>query len=140
MTNPGTRQTDGISHWRWRYEMACAMAETLDMERFGVVGLYLIGSTKTGEAGPCSDIDLLAHCRCRPQVRKLLRVWFEGWGLCLALLNRRRTGHETKGSLVDLHIVTDEDILRKDSFAVMIGSIHNSARLLRGHLPGNKPC
>lgn len=118
-------------HWHWRNEMAMAMAEALDMERFGVRALYLIGSTKTGEAGPCSDIDLLAHCTDEPVRHQALQSFYEGWGLCLALVNRERTGYRIKGSLVDLHIVTDADIEKRDSFAAMIGSVHNSARLLR---------
>jgi len=33
--------------------------------------------------------------------------------------------------MIDCHIITDEDIRKKTSFASMIGSVTNSARLLR---------
>jgi hypothetical protein len=32
--------------------------------------------------------------------------------------------------LIDLHIITADDITARSSYAVMIGSVHNSARLL----------
>jgi pyruvate, water dikinase len=124
-------QRPGNRNWIWRNEMAVAMAEALDMDRFGVKALYLIGSTKTGEAGPCSDIDLLAHCTDEPEKHQALQAFFEGWGICLSLLNKQKTGYETRGSLVDLHIISDADIENKDSFAAMIGSVNNSAKLLR---------
>lgn len=118
-------------HWQWRFEMAQAMAESLDLTCYGVKALYLIGSVKTGEAGPCSDIDLLAHCVDDVKKHALLMAWCEGWGLSLAVLNECKTEFETKGSLVDLHIITDSDIEKKSSFAVMLDSVNNSARLLK---------
>ncbi len=128
-------QTDK-SHWEWRFEMAQKLADSLDMKAFGVQALYLIGSVKTGEAGPCSDIDLLAHCTDDPDKQNLLRAWAAGWGECLTVLNQCRTNYDTKGSLVDLHIITDDDIKQKTSFAVMLESVNNSARLLKK--AGNK--
>ncbi len=117
--------------WKWRYDMAQAMADALDMDAFGVKAIYLIGSVKTGDVGPCSDIDLLAHCSPDKRKQALLRAWCEGWGLALSIENACKTGYETKGSLVDLHIITDADIEQKDSFAVMLESVDNKPRLLR---------
>ncbi len=122
---------DKDDHWRWREEMAVLMADTLDMERFGVKAVYLIGSTKTGQAGPGSDIDLLVHCIDEEHKKEKIRIYFEGWGLCLSELNFQKTGAKTPGSLVDLHLITDRDIEKKTSFAVMLDSHTNSAKLLR---------
>lgn len=119
------------SHWEWRFEMAETIARRLDMTNYGVKALYLIGSVKTGEAGPCSDIDLLAHCINDAGKHKLLQAWCEGYGQCLSVINEYKTDFETKGSLLDLHIITDEDIKQKTSFAIMIESVTNSARLLK---------
>ncbi|MDR4988711.1 MAG: nucleotidyltransferase domain-containing protein [Bacteroidales bacterium] len=118
-------------HWKWRYDMAQTMAAKLDMERLGVKALYLIGSVKTGEAGPCSDIDLLAHCTDDSEKHEMLKAYCEGWGHCLAEFNECKTTFRTSGSLVDLHIITDKDIQKKTSFAVMLDSVDNSARLLK---------
>ncbi len=107
------------------------MARAMDMRRFGVKALYLIGSVKTGNVGPCSDIDLLAHCVADSSRHEKLRLWCEGWGLCLSEINRDKTCLETPGSLVDLHIITDEDVRQKSSFAHMLDSFSNTARLLR---------
>ncbi len=125
---PDKNQQD---HWKWRYEMAEAMAHDLDMSRYGVKALYLIGSVKTGNAGPCSDIDLLAYCDDDPGRHALLQAWCEGWGLCLSRVNKKNTRFETKGSLVDLHIITDNDIQKQTSFAHMLESVSNTAKLLR---------
>lgn len=52
---------DSDEHWKWRYKMAEKISEKLDLKRFGVKAIYLIGSTKNANAGPASDIDLMLH-------------------------------------------------------------------------------
>lgn len=116
-------------HWRWRSRMAERLASQLDPARFGVVALYLIGSTKNGTAGPGSDIDLIVHFRGTEAQQHLLAVWFEGWSQCLAELNYLRTGYASRG-LLDLHWVTDEDIEARSSFAVKIDAITDRAHPL----------
>lgn len=118
-------------HWKWRFHIAEKIAEMLDFERFGVEAIYLIGSTKSGQAGPGSDIDLMVHFRGDQAQEKELRAWMEGWGYGLAELNFLKTGYMTPGSLIDFHMITDKDIQAKTSYATMIGSTDNSARLLR---------
>lgn len=118
-------------HWKWRLKYCQLIADEMDFERFGVEALYVIGSTKTAEAGPVSDIDLLTHCRSNEGQLAELKAWIEGWSLCLGEVNYTKTGYKTKGGLIDLHIITDEDIAKNTSFAVMIGAVDNSARLLK---------
>jgi hypothetical protein len=118
-------------HWKWRYHVSEKIAGMIDMDRYGVEAFYLIGSTKSGKAGPGSDIDLLIHFRGDPGQEKELKAWMEGWGLGLSELNFLKTGYVTSGSLIDFHIITDEDIRNQTSYAAMIGSVDNSARLLR---------
>ena len=43
---PKTQEDQG--HWQWRHYMAQQIADTMDMEGFGVKGVYLIGSVNTG--------------------------------------------------------------------------------------------
>lgn len=117
-------------HWLWRNEMVNKIAEKLDFERFGVEALYLIGSTKNATSGPASDIDILLHFKGNPSQENELRAWFEGWSYCLSEINLAKTGYKTDG-LIDLHIITDKDIEEKSSFAVMINSMYNSARLIK---------
>jgi predicted nucleotidyltransferase len=118
-------------HWKWRFHVSEKIAGMLEMERFGVESIYLIGSTKSGKAGPGSDIDLLVYFKGDPVQEIELKAWMEGWGLGLSELNFYKTGYKTSGSLVDYHIITDEDIRNKTSYAAMIDSVDNSARLLR---------
>ncbi len=117
-------------HWIWRNEMVHIIAEKLDQERFGVEAMYLIGSTKNATSGPASDIDILIHFRGNEQQRRELTAWFQGWSLCLAELNYKKTGYVSDG-LIDLHIITDLDIRENSSFASMIGAVTDGARLIR---------
>ncbi len=118
-----------LDHWRWRLLMAERVASQLEPKRFGVKALYLIGSAKNATAGPGSDIDLLVHCTGTPEQRQALEVWLEGWGLCLDEVNYLRTGHRA-GSLLDVHIVSDKDIVARSSYAVKIGAVTDAAREL----------
>ena len=114
------------SHWRWRMKMAEKIAAEIDPERFAVAGMYIIGSTKNASAGPSSDIDLLIHFRGDDQQRNDLETWLEGWSLCLGEVNYLRTGY-VNHDLLDVHIITDEDIEKKTSFAAKIGAVTDAA-------------
>lgn len=118
-------------HWRWRMQMAERMAQELDAERFGVVGLYVIGSTKNATAGPASDIDLLVHHRGDERQKAELSLWFDGWSRALAEFNRLRTGVVgPEGGLLDIHWVTDDSLAQRDSFARKIDAITDRAHPL----------
>jgi pyruvate,water dikinase len=115
--------------WIWRFKMAEYIASQLDGIRFGVEGFYLFGSTKNATAGLKSDIDILIHFRGSESQRKKLETWFEAWSLCLDEMNYLKTGYRT-GGLLDVHVVTDEDIDNKTSYAVKIGAVTDAARPL----------
>jgi predicted nucleotidyltransferase len=118
------------SYWRWRYRMAEQIAAQLDPAVCGVEGIYLFGSTKNGTAGPASDIDLLIHFRGTASQREDLAHWLEGWSLCLDEINYLRTGYRS-GGLLDIHIITDEDIANKTSYASKINAVTDAARPLK---------
>jgi hypothetical protein len=116
--------------WRWRMRMAERMAERIDSARYGVVALYVFGSTENGTAGAGSDIDLLVHVRGTAQELESLDRWFDGWSQALAEINYLRTGYSCAG-LLDVHYITDEDIAARTSYAVKIGAVTDAARPLR---------
>ncbi len=124
-----TTDRPGNEHWRWRYRMAQRIATDIDPDKFGVRAFYLIGSTKNATAGPGSDIDLLLHIEGSEEQRSALLLWLEGWSRCLSEINFLRTGYRTDG-LLDVHLVTDEDIAAKTSFAVKIDATTDAARKL----------
>lgn len=113
-------------HWRWRMQSAERIASLIDPVRFGVKGFYIFGSTKNATAGPQSDIDLLIHFEGDDDQQKELKIWLEGWSLSLSQINERRTGYKTDG-LLDINIITDEDIKNRTSYAVKIGAISDAA-------------
>jgi hypothetical protein len=129
---PEAARAQSAEHWRWRQQFAELLAGEMEAERFGVKGIYLFGSTKNATAGPASDIDLIVHFAGTPGQRRELEMWLDGWSRCLAEMNFLRTGHRTAG-LLDVHIVTDEDLARRDSYAVKIGAITDPARRLWTH-------
>ena len=121
-------------YWRWRQGMAEQIASQLDADRFGVKGLYLFGSTKNGTAGPGSDIDLLVHFQGTEEQREALLLWLEGWSMCLDEMNYMQTGYRSKG-LLDVHLVTDEDIQNQTSYAVKINAVTDAARPMKINEP-----
>ena len=128
-----SRETDKKrveNHWAWRLEMAEHIASKLDPGRFGVQAMYVIGSTKNATAGPQSDIDLLVHFRGTKKQRQDLMTWMEGWSLSLDEMNFQKTGLRS-GGILDVHLVTDEDIANRTSYAVKIDAVTDAARPLR---------
>ena len=125
----GDSQHKPVQYWQWRLRMAKRISEEMNADRFGVEALYVFGSTKNATAGPASDIDLLVHFRGEEKQLQDLLAWLEGWGLCLAELNYLRTGYRTEG-LLDVHIVTDDDIAKRNSYAVKIGAVTDAAQEL----------
>ena len=117
-------------HWQWRLRNVEKIAAKTDPKRFGIVGFYVFGSTKNGTARAESDIDILIHFRGSEQQKQELLTWLEGWSLSLSQVNYERTGSKTSG-LLDVHIVTDNDIKERSSFAVKIGAVTDAARPLR---------
>jgi len=116
--------------WQWRYKMAEKICFRLEFEKFGVRGFYIFGSSKNATSGPASDIDILIHFNGDSTQKENLLNWLDGWSQALAVINNQKTGYECKG-LLDVHIVTDEDIKNKTSFAVKIGAITDPARPLK---------
>jgi len=115
--------------WRWRCRMAEQIAAHIDPQRFGVKGVYVFGSTKNATAGPASDIDLLVHVNGSHSQQNELMDWLEGWSVCLDEINYLRTGYRS-GGLLDVHLVTDDDIRNKTSYAAKIGAITDPAKAL----------
>ena len=103
------------------------IADQMDANELGVVDLYVFGSTKNASAGPASDIDLLVHFRGTDQQRRLLVLWLEGWSQALAEFNFMQTGYRADG-LLDIHIITDQDIEKRTSWACKIGAVTDAAR------------
>ncbi len=113
------RQTDS-QEWRWRQHMAERLAASLDSQHFGVKSVYLFGSTNDGTAGHRSDIDLIIHFEGAESQKTELFHWLEGWSLCLDEVNYLKTGYRMNG-LLDVHMITSDDIARKTCFAIKIG-------------------
>jgi hypothetical protein len=122
------------SYWRWRMQISERIAAEIDPDRFAVNAVYIIGSTKNANAGPSSDIDLLIHFRGNASQRHDLETWLEGWSRCLGEINYQRTGY-VNPQLLDVHIITDDDIEKGTSFAAKIGAVTDAAL----ELPVGKP-
>lgn len=126
---PTPERAPHVNHWQWRMRMAQQIASNIDPEQFGVVAVYVFGSTKNASAGPASDIDLLVHVRGSESQRRELLLWLDGWSKSLDEVNYLQTGYRT-GGLLDIHIVTDEDIASHTSYASKIDAVTDAARPL----------
>jgi hypothetical protein len=116
-------------HWQWRMQTAQHLASVIDAESFGVKRMYVFGSTKNATAVAGSDINLLIHVRGKEEQREALQIWLDGWSECLSYINYRKTGVQTDG-LLDVHLITDEDIERKEPITLKIGAVTDAARRL----------
>jgi len=95
----GERLGAAPEHWRWRQRFAERIAAALDPVRFGVEAVYLYGSTEAGDANVGSDIDLLVVWSGDASRAAELRVWLEGWSLCLAEISFQLYGFPSEGLL-----------------------------------------
>ncbi len=116
-------------HSKWRYDRIIQVLSSLDSGRFGIVDIYLTGSVKECCAGPASDIDLIIHFRGTPEQKEDLIAWFNEWSKKLDQENLERTGITT-GGLLDIHLITDQDILDRSSWAVHLDALYGNAEKL----------
>jgi hypothetical protein len=109
--------------------MAEQIARHVDAACFGIKAMYVFGSAKNATAGPASNINLIVHDHGDPEQRRLLSTWLEGWSHALAETNYLRTGYKRDG-LLDVHYVSDRDIVEQTSYAAKIGAVTDAARPL----------
>ncbi len=129
---------DTFSHWRWRMDLVEKIAGYLDPERFGVKACYVFGSVKNATAGSNSDIDILIHLQGTEQQKADLLLWLKAWSLGIVEMNYLCSGIEAS-ALLDVHLVTDDDIKKRTSFAVKIDAVTDAAQPLKmGHLVGTE--
>jgi len=121
--------TPSDEHSRWRMRMAERIAAQLGASRFGVKALYVLGSAKNTTAGPGSDLDLIVHIAGDERQREDLLLWLDGWSRSLAEVNYLRTGYRSEG-LLDVHLITDEDLELRTSFAAKIDAVTDAAHSL----------
>ena len=119
----------GSNAWLWRIQMTERMAANLNAERFGIKALYIVGSTKNATADNDSDIDLLVHFNGTEEQKTKLLHWFEGWSYCMGELNNMYTGAK-RTQLLDVHLLTDEDIAAGAPYAQKINASTDAARPL----------
>jgi len=69
----------------------------------------------------------LVHFKGTEEQKEKLLAWFDNYGKKLDEENQERTGIKTS-NLLDVHIITDEDIRKKDSWATHITSPYMSVK------------
>ncbi len=130
-TGPESIEDNKEDHgWKWRHYMAEQIAAGIDMHASGVKGIYLFGSTNNCSARCNSDIDLILHFDGTDAQKEQLSNWLDGWSMALSRMNYLKTGYQPDG-LLDIHYVTDQDIVNKTSYAIKINSIYDPAFPLR---------
>ena len=120
---------DNVYAINWRLEMVNVIAKKIDRKRFGVKNLYLFGTTFLGTASSNSDIDLLVHFYGNNQQKKELQIWFDGWNLALSEINFQNSGYRVD-KILDVYIVTDNDIAENEYYAHLIDKKANASKKL----------
>jgi len=128
----GERLGAAPEHWRWRQRFAERIAAAIDPVRFGVEAVYLYGSTEAGDANVGSDIDLLVVWSGDASRAAELRVWLEGWSLCLAEISFQLYGFPSKGLL-------DVKLLRRTEANVEIQAFARAGKTLQPLPVGTSP-
>jgi hypothetical protein len=106
--------------------MAKRVASRMDPKWFGVQAMYIFGGVRSAFAGPDSDLDLIVHFTGDEQQKRELESWLDGWSMALAESNYLRTGCPRE-RLLDVRLVTDEDIRKQTPFAAKIGAVTDAA-------------
>ena len=108
----GERLGAAPEHWHWRQRFAERIESAIDPARFGVRAAYLFGSTEAGNANVGSDIDLLVVCDGDARQQSELRLWLEGWSLCLAEISYQLYGVPSQG-LLDVKYLHSKEATRE---------------------------
>ncbi|MGA1866512.1 MAG: nucleotidyltransferase domain-containing protein, partial [Thermoplasmatota archaeon] len=116
-------------HTSWRQRKIEEILSDMDAKALGVEAIYLVGSVKENSAGPASDIDLIVLFNGNQTQYGRLEDFMQDWSERIDEENFQRTGIRT-GGLIDLHVVTHQDLAEKTSWASHIRSIYNPARKL----------
>jgi predicted nucleotidyltransferase len=114
-----------------RNEICNNAVNTMRFGDFGIKNIYLIGSVKNYIAGISSDIDLIIHFDGLKENAEKIKIWFEAWSA--SILSDSKYDNEIKdvNNLFDIHLITDKDIVQKNSYAVMIDSLYNNAKKIK---------
>jgi hypothetical protein len=127
---PPGRPDASEGHWEWRLAMAERIAEQVADAHPGVRGMWVYGSTRNATAESGSDLDLLVHFAGDDDQRRELLAWLDGWGRALTEANFLRTGRRVE-PLLDVSLVSDEDIALRRGLAGKISAVTDAARPLR---------
>ena len=110
--------------------MAESIALKLDGKRFGVKAVYLFGTVFNETAGPNSDIDLLVHFGGSHEQLEDLKLWFEGWNLCLSQINYNRSGYSLD-QFLDITYIKDEDFDDQKYYVDLMNPDNKASRKLK---------
>lgn len=106
------------------------MCKSIDLKEYGILAIYLIGSTKNQNAAAKSDIDLIIHFDGSLQSELKINSWFSAYNdFIYNFINE--INNEGIKEIFDIHLISDQDIERKTSYATMISSLENSAKLIK---------
>jgi len=119
------------THIDARYKILKDAVGTANFKDLGMYSIYLIGSVKNYESGVSSDIDLIVYYDGEPLSMEKIKLWFKAWSESVIKSGRYHNEIENMEHLFDLHFITKTDIEQGSSYAVMIKSFSNSARLIK---------
>ena len=110
----------------WRLRMIEEMAFRLDPDKYGIRQMYISGDAIPGQE---DRPHILIHFSGNNKQKEMLESWMEGWSLSLSDMYFLQTGYRID-SLLEINIITDDDIELNRGYAANITSSEKQFRLL----------
>ncbi len=118
-------------HSKWRNEIAESICRFTDFNKMQIKNIYLIGSVKNNTAASSSDIDLIVQHK-EKQPSEILKSWFEAWNKAIFAMYSEFHKEQLPENVLDIHYLSEYEDESQNSYASMIYSIHNTAKLIKG--------
>lgn len=114
----------------WRMRMAEAYANSINLKKYHISGVYLTGSVFNSVSMPDSDIDLIIHMNGDHDDEKEFLLWTDGWNSSLSSINYNRTGYKVD-KILDVSLVDDREIESNNFIKELLNPVlHKSLKLI----------
>ena len=114
----------------WRYRMAEAFANSINLEKYNIKGIYLAGSVFKSQAQPDSDIDIFVYIQNESEMKKEFIDWCDGWNSALVNVNYNRSGYKME-KILDVTIFNDLELEENQFYRDIINPTKYKSKKLR---------
>ncbi len=114
----------------WRLRMAEAFANSIDIAKYQIKGIYLAGSVFKSQAQPDSDIDIFVNIKQESNLRKEFIDWCNGWNSALVNVNFNRSGFKME-KILDVSVFDELELAENQFYQDIINPTKYKSKKLR---------